>query len=146
MMPGQEQPARVGQSDQPVLAKVEAADLIGGAVAVLHRANHAQPGVAVPFEVQHHVDKVLERTRAGDRAVLGDVANEDRRHRAILGDRREHRGDLPDLGNAARDAVDAGGRDRLHRIDDQQARVNRRDMRDDRVQVGLRGQVKVLAD
>ena len=60
----------------PSAAEVEAADLVDRAEAVLHRADHPEPGVAVALEVEHDVDEVLEHARAGDRAVLGDVADD----------------------------------------------------------------------
>ena len=60
----------------PSADEVEAADLVDRAEAVLHRPDHPEPGVAVALEVEHHVDDVLEHPRAGDRAVLGDVADD----------------------------------------------------------------------
>ena len=33
----------------------------------------------LPLEIQHRVDDVLERLRAGEAAVLGDVADQERR-------------------------------------------------------------------
>ena len=75
VVPGDEQPGRVGDRDDAVAGEVEAADLVDRAEAVLHRADHPQPGAALALEVQHHVDEVLEHPRAGDAAVLGDVAD-----------------------------------------------------------------------
>ena len=46
---------------------------------------HAQRVVAVAFERQDGVDDVLEHARAGQRAVLGDVADEQRRDAGVLG-------------------------------------------------------------
>ena len=48
----------------PSADEVEAADLVDRAEAVLHRADHPEPGVAVALEVEHHVDEVLEHARA----------------------------------------------------------------------------------
>ena len=68
----------------PSSVELEAADLVGRAEAVLDRADQPQRRVPVALEVQHHVDEVLEQPRAGDRAVLGDVADEDGRDAAVL--------------------------------------------------------------
>ena len=57
-------------------------ELVGGAEPVLQRAQHPQRVVAVAFERQHGVDDVLEHARPGERAVLGDVADEQRRDAA----------------------------------------------------------------
>ncbi len=97
-----EQAGRVGDRDDALGAEVEAADLVDRAEAVLHRADHPEAGVAVALEVQHHVDEVLEHPRAGDRAVLGDVADEDGGDVAGLGDPDQRGRDLLDLGDAAR--------------------------------------------
>ena len=107
----------------PSAAEVEAADLVDRAEAVLHRADHPEPGVAVALEVEHHVDEVLEHPRAGDRAVLGDVADHDRGDVAGLGHPDQRGRDLLDLGDAAGHAVDVGGADGLHGVDDQQRRA-----------------------
>ena len=44
--------------------------------------------VAVAFELQDAVDEMLEHARAGDRAVLGHVPDEDGRDAELL--RRAH--------------------------------------------------------
>ena len=102
-----EQAGRVGDRGDAVGGEVEAADLVDRAEAVLHRPDHPEPGVAVALEVEHHVDEVLEHPRAGDRAVLGDVADEHGGDVAGLGDPDQRGGDLLDLGDAAGHAVDA---------------------------------------
>ena len=71
-----EQAARVGHLGDAVAGHLEAADLVGGAEAVLERAHEAQRGLPVALELADDVDQVLEHARAGDRAVLGDVADE----------------------------------------------------------------------
>ena len=118
-----EQAGRVGDRGDAVGAEVEAADLVDRAEAVLHRPHHPEPRVAVALEVQHHVDEVLEHARAGDRAVLGDVADEHGGDVAGLGHPDQRGGDLLDLGDAAGDALDARGADGLDRVDDQQRRA-----------------------
>ena len=118
---GQEKPARVGQIGQAVAVEPEAADLIGRAETVLHGAHHPQRGGALALDRKHDVDEVLEGARTGDRAVFGDVADQQGRDPPRLGDGHERAGDLTHLRDAARHALDLGHRDRLHRIDDQQA-------------------------
>ena len=63
----QEQPARVGQPGDAGVVEVEAAHLVGRAVAVLRRADQPQPRVPLALELQHDVDQVLEHPRPGDR-------------------------------------------------------------------------------
>src|SRR5437764_149937 len=79
-----EQPRRVGNPVNAVGVQQEAADLVGGAEAVLHAAHHAKRRVAVALEVQHDVDEVLQRARPCDGAVIGDVADQQHRHPGCL--------------------------------------------------------------
>ena len=109
----------------PALVHLEAADLVGRAEPVLQPAHHPQRGVLVALEVQHHVDQVLEHPRAGDLAVLGDVADQHGRDAALLGDRDQRRGDGADLGDAAGHALGAGRGDGLHRVEHQQPGLDR---------------------
>ena len=51
-------------------------DLVGRAEAVLQRAQRAVGALALALELQHAVDEVLEHPRAGQRALLGHVADE----------------------------------------------------------------------
>ena len=79
----------------------------------------------------------------GDRAVLGDVADQDRRHPAALGDGGERARHRADLGRAAVGAV-AGGADGLDAVEDQQRRVDLLDVAQDGGQLGLGGEVEPL--
>ena len=74
---GEEQRRRVRHLDQAALGHLEHADLVGGAEAVLDRAQDAELVAAVALEVEHRVDHVLEHARPGDLAVLGDVADQE---------------------------------------------------------------------
>ena len=65
-----------GTPAEPGVGHLEQAELVGGAEAVLHRPQQAQGVVAVALEGQHGVDHVLEHPGPGQRAVLGDVADE----------------------------------------------------------------------
>ena len=105
--PVEEQPRRVGHAEDAVVDQLEAPDLVGRTEPVLDPAHHAQRRVPVALEVEHHVDQVLEHPGAGDRAVLRDMADQDHRQIALLGDRDQRRRDRPDLGDAAGRAVDA---------------------------------------
>ena len=73
---GKEQGGGVGHLGEAVFGHLEHADLVGGAEAVLHRAQDAELVAAVAFEIQHRVHHVLQHARAGERAVLGDVADQ----------------------------------------------------------------------
>ena len=69
---------------------------------MLDGAQHAQRVVPVALEREHGVDDVLEHSRAGERAVLGDVADEDDGDTAPLGLGGELLGARPDLQHRAR--------------------------------------------
>ena len=69
---------------EPVAGHLHEAELVGGAEAVLQRAQHAQRVMTIAFERQHGVDDVLERARARERTVLGDVTDEQRRDAELL--------------------------------------------------------------
>ena len=65
-------------SRRPSDGHLEHADLVGGAEAVLGGAQDAEGVAAVALEIEHGVDHVLDHLGAGDLAVLGDVADEQR--------------------------------------------------------------------
>jgi hypothetical protein len=96
--------------------------------------------------VQHHVDEVLQDAGAGDRAVLGDVADDHQGDVAQLGHPDEGRGDLLDLGDTAGDAVEVAGADRLDGVDDEQLRLDRLHVPQHGAEVGLRRQVELALD
>jgi len=77
----------------------------------------------VALEIQHGVDNVLEYTRAGERAVLGDMADQDQAGAALLGKARELRGTLAHLGDRTRGRLQGLRVHRLDRIDDRHARA-----------------------
>ena len=140
--PGEEQAARIGEPDDPDVGQVEAADLVGGAVAVLHRSHEPQAGVPVALELDHDVDEVLEHARAGDRAVLGDVADEEHRDATGLRGLDQRGGDLAHLGDVAGGALDLGAADGLHGVDDDEVGVERLDLAEHRREVGLAREVE----
>ena len=108
---------RVGDLDQPAAGHLEHAGLVGGAEAVLERAQRAVRPLALALELQHAVDEVLEHARAGQRALLGDVADKQDGDVAGLGQPRDAVGDLADLADGARRAAQLRGVQRLHRVD-----------------------------
>ena len=57
---------------------------------------------ALALEIEHGVDHVLEHARAGDRAVLGDVADQQHGDAAALGERDQFLRRGADLGDGAR--------------------------------------------
>ena len=75
---GEEERRGVGDLGEAGAGHLEDADLVGRAEAVLDRAQDAELVAALALEVEHGVDHVLDDARAGDLAVLGDVADEDR--------------------------------------------------------------------
>ena len=76
---------RVVTGRRPSAAHLERADLAGRAEAVLDRAQQAVMLGAVALEIQDRIDHVLDHLRAGDLAVLGDMANEEHGAAGALG-------------------------------------------------------------
>ena len=81
--------------------------------------------VPVALELQHAVDEVLEHPRAGDGAVLRDVADEDGRDAVLLRDAEQPRGRLAHLRDGARRRAELAGVERLHRVDHADGRPSR---------------------
>ena len=84
-------------STRPPGAHLEHADVVRRAEAVLQGPQRAVGALALALELEHAVDQVLEHPRAGQRALLGDVADEQHRDRARLGQPRDAVGDLAHL-------------------------------------------------
>ena len=131
----QEQRRRIGDALQAALGHREHAELVGGAEAVLDRAHEAEARMRVAFEVEHGVDDVLQHARAGDRALLGHVADEDDDDAALLGEARQLRRAFAHLRDAARRRRQRLGVDGLDRIDDDDLGRRRVDRRDDRLEL-----------
>ncbi len=141
----QEEVRRVGDVLDSVVVQHETPDLVGRAESVLDPADHPQRAVAVAFEMQHHVDEMFQRARSGDGPVLGDVADEDQRDAVGLRGGGQRGGDRAHLRDAAGDAVGLGGGHGLHRVHDDQRGLDRRNVVQHRVQVGLGGQVNLVS-
>ena len=101
---------------------LEHADLVGRAVAVLDAAQDAEGVAGVALEIEHRVDHVLDDARAGDLAVLGDVADQHHGGAGFLGEARQRLRRGAHLGDRAGRAVDPVGPQRLDGIDDDEVR------------------------
>src|SRR5699024_5865742 len=134
------------QPHEAELGELEAADLVRGSVAILHRAQQTQLGVTFTLEVQDHVHQVFQQTRTGDGPVLGDVSDEYGRDTALLGDLDERAGDLADLGDTAGYPRDVGGGHRLDGVHHEKLRGDCVDVADQRGDRGLGRQVEGVGE
>ena len=87
---------------QSALAHLEDADLAGRSEAVLQRSHGAEGSLALALEMEHAVDQVLQGTRTRQRALLGDVADQDQGDVEALRGLEQCRCRLPDRSDAAR--------------------------------------------
>ena len=102
---GEEDGRRVRHAAKTVIRHGEDAELVHGAEAVLEGAHETEVRVLVALEIEHRIDDVLENSRTGKRAVLGDVTDEDEGRTHGLGHARESCGALAHLRNGTRRAV-----------------------------------------
>ena len=109
-------------SRKPAAGHLEHADLVGRAEAVLHRAQDAELMRAFALERQHRVDHVLDHARAGDLAVLGDVADQDDGGAGALGEADQRLRGAAHLRDGAGRGLDRVGPHGLDRIDHDEAR------------------------
>ena len=72
----QKKPRRVRHLFDAFAAHIETAYLIGRAETIFHRAQHTQRGFGIPFELADHINEMLQRARAGNRAVFGDMTDQ----------------------------------------------------------------------
>jgi hypothetical protein len=121
---------------------LEAAHLVRRTEAVLQSPYQTQRGELVALELQHHIDQVLEHPRTCDLSVLGHVSDQDSGDTALLGHCHDGRGDGPHLVHSAWHAVRAGRREGLHRVQHEQAGLDRVEMAEDGGEVGLGGEVE----
>ncbi len=120
---GQEQGGGIGDLGQAQIGHLENADLVGGAVAVLHGAQDAELMAAVAFEIQDRVDHVFQHAGAGKGAVLGHVADQHKREIAGFCQPDQFETAGAHLGDGAGGAFDGVDPHRLDRVDDHQRRV-----------------------
>ncbi len=128
---GEEQLAGVGHPDQPLFDHLEQAELVGGAEAVLDRAQQTQRVVPVALEAQHDVDHVLERARSGQGAVFGDMADEHDRDATRLGLVHQPRRTAANLDDAAGRGAQLGIGHALDAVDDHERGLHLIDGRHD---------------
>ena len=123
-MHGHQHLRRVCDFPQSAARHFEHGQFGGRAEAVLDAAEHAVGAFAVAFELEDDIDYVFEYLRAGDVAVLGDMAYEYHRNTAVLGKVQEHRCHLPDLGHRTCGGFGGGGVHGLYGIDYHQLRLD----------------------
>ena len=128
---------RIGDLHHSGVVHLEHADLVGRPEPVLGRPEQAHRGVPLAFEADHRVDEVLERLGAGDRAVLGDVPDEDHGDPVPLGQVHQAQRRFAHLADAAGRAVQLFDGRRLDRIDDHERRSARPGDLDDATDVVL---------
>ncbi len=132
-----EELGRIGDADEAGAGHLEDADLVRRAEAVLGRAQDAVRAVAVALELEHAVDEVLEHARAGDRAVLRHVADEEDGDAVLLRDAQQASGGLAHLGDRAGRRAELGRVERLHRVDHADVGPLALERRADRLELGL---------
>ena len=98
--------------------------------------------MALALERQHRVHHVLQHLGPGQGAVLRDVADQHRRDVLPLGREQELRRRLAHLPDAARRRLELVGPHRLHRVHDDQRRLEPRHLFEDALEAGLRQQIQ----
>ena len=116
---------------------LEDADLGRAPEAILLRAQRPEGVTALALEGEDRVDEVLEHLRAGERAVFGDVADEERRDAVFLGALDHSRGDLAELADRAGRALERHRPHRLNAVEDERLRLHLGDGPLDGVEVVL---------
>jgi hypothetical protein len=118
-------------------AHLEHAELLRRSEPILVTAQDPVRAAAFALELEHDVDQVLERLGPGDRAVLGDVTDEDRRRAGGLGVRHEARRALAHLRQRAGDRIELPGVHGLDRVEREHRRLERACVVQHLVDVGL---------
>jgi hypothetical protein len=113
----EEERRRVGHAVETAIGHLEQAELVDGAEAVLHGAEQPEGVVALTLEREHGVDQVLEHARPGERALLGDVPDQHRAHRALLGEAHQPVGALAHLRHRPGCRTEVGVEHRLDGVD-----------------------------
>ena len=116
----EEQGGGIADLCEPFALHGENADLVHRAKAVLEAAQDAILVAALALEAEHDIDHMLQHARAGDGAILGDMAHQHQRHAIFLGIADEFEGRGAHLADGARRALDLVGMHGLDRIDHQQ--------------------------
>ena len=136
---GEEQFGRVRHLGEAAVGHLEDADLVGRPEAVLDGAQDAEMVAGIALEGDDRVDHVLDHARAGDLAVLGDVADEDHGGAGRLGEADQGLGAAAHLRDGAGRRFDRLGPHGLDRVDDGEGRgLALREGGDDVLDIGLR--------
>ena len=131
-----------GTPFKPAPRHLEHAQLADGAEPVLHRADDAVRVMLLALEIEHGVDDVLERLRAGETAVLRDMADEERRDVLPFRGEQQLRRRLANLADAAGSGLELQREDGLDRIDDDERRAKAGDLLEDALETGFGEQVE----
>ena len=83
-VPREEDRGRVLNFPEAVLCHQEEAHLVRRTISILRGAHDPEAAADVALEIQDRVDHVLEHARPRERALLGHVADEQRRDVAFL--------------------------------------------------------------
>ena len=140
-----EQISRVGDFLQSFAGHFKQADFAGRAKAVLHAANNAVRVEPIAFEVDDGIDDVLDDLGPGERALLGDMADEHDRDPAALGEVDEFHAAFAQLRDRARGGRQVRLIDHLDRVDDHHAGVDLVNLVGDALDVGLGEDQQVIA-
>src|SRR6266540_1760442 len=126
---------RVGHAAQALVGHRENAQLVHRPEAVLERADQAKALVRVALEIEHRVHDVLDHARAGDRALLGDVADQHDDGAAPLRIAGEMRHAFAHLCDRAGSGSEALRIERLDRVDDSDLWLRLLERREDALQL-----------
>lgn len=111
---------RIVHLAQPCVEHLENADFERSSETVLDSSQNTVYQVVVPFELKYNIDDVLQDFRAGDRAVLGDVTDDEDRCSGRFGVFEQRCRTFADLRNAPGRRFDDVGIDGLDRVYDHQ--------------------------
>ena len=115
---GEKKCGGVLDTDQALLCHLEKCKFAGGTEAVLRGAEHTERRGAVPLEIKHRIDHVLDDTGTGDRTVLRHMTDQNDRNIQGFCDAQKSGCDLAGLGNRARCGGDLLTIECLDRVDD----------------------------
>ena len=93
--------------------------------------------MALAFEVQNGIDDVFERFRARETAVFGDVPDKEGRNVLAFRGKQHLRRGFAHLPDAAGRRLKLLGEHRLHRIDDDESRLDARGLFEDPFEAGF---------
>ena len=134
---GQKQLGRVADLAQTLAAHLVDAEFRGAPEAVLDAAEDAVHVMLVALELQHGIDDVLQDFRAGDAALLIDVADEQDGHPVFLGKTEDGGAALANLRDAAGRGLDQLREDCLDGVDNHQVGLDGAGVLEDIFQVRL---------